>query len=164
CQWVREAGHEVFLDQDPPDGIAVGELWRQRVWGGVRWADAVICVVASAYLVSILCAAEIAVGQSRGRWVLALRMVAQVGPPLLSEVQYSDMTTESVAARATVAGALRRIDVAGGAGWPDDLSPFPGLRPFDIDQHQVFFGRTEETKHLAELLRSTTHGSGLLAV
>ncbi|HZA16737.1 MAG TPA: AAA family ATPase, partial [Pseudonocardiaceae bacterium] len=41
-----------------------------------------------------------------------------------------------------------------GFGWPDDRSPFPGLRPFDVEQHRVFFGRVGETEELAELLRS----------
>jgi hypothetical protein len=35
--------------------------------------------------------------------------------------------------------ALHRIDAA----WPDDRSPFPGLRPFEVDQHRVFFGRAD---------------------
>ncbi len=43
---------------------------------------------------------------------------------------------------------------AGGSGWPDDRSPFPGLRPFDTDQHRVFFGRSREVTQLAALLRS----------
>ena len=63
-----------------------------------------------------------------------------------------------------MAEALRRIDAAGGTGWPDDRPPFPGLRPFDIDWHRVFFGRTEETKHLVELLRSAAGGTTLLVV
>ncbi|MDQ3765542.1 MAG: ATP-binding protein [Actinomycetota bacterium] len=63
-----------------------------------------------------------------------------------------------------MAEALRRLDAAGGAGWADDRSPFPGLRPFDTGWHRVFFGRTEETKQLAELLRSTASGTALLVV
>ena len=49
------------------------------------------------------------------------------------------MTGEPVAARTALIEALRLVDAA----WPDDRSPFPGLRPFEIDQHRVFFGRAE---------------------
>ena len=42
-----EAGQEVFLDQNPRDGIALGEPWRQRLQERLRWADAVVCVVTS---------------------------------------------------------------------------------------------------------------------
>ncbi|MGH3792470.1 MAG: ATP-binding protein [Pseudonocardiaceae bacterium] len=80
--------------------------------------------------------------------------------PLLTEVQHTDLTQDPVAARA----ALRRIDAAGGWGWPDDRSPFPGLRSFDVDRHRVFFGRAAEIKQLTELVRSAAEGAVLLVV
>jgi hypothetical protein len=51
---------------------------------------------------------------------------------------------------------LRRVDATRGFGWPDDRSPFPGLRPFEIDQHCIFFDRKSETEELARPLRSFT--------
>jgi energy-coupling factor transporter ATP-binding protein EcfA2 len=165
-QWLIEAGHEVFLDRDVRDGVALGERWRQRLWERLRWADAVVCVVTSAYLASTWCTAEVVATQSRGGRLLPLRVESDVAHPLLSsEVQYTTyVARDPVAARAAVAEALRRIDAAGGAGWSDDRCPFPGLRPFDIDWHRVFFGRTEETKQLVELLRSAAGGAALLVV
>jgi WD40 repeat protein/energy-coupling factor transporter ATP-binding protein EcfA2 len=163
-RWLIETGHEAFLDQDLRDGIVVGEQWRHRLHERLRWADAVVCVVTSAYLASPWCTTEVAVAQSRGSWLLPLRVESDAAHPLLAEVQYTDVTRDPVAARAAVAEALRRIDAAGGLGWPDDRSPFPGLRPFDIDRHRVFFGRAEEIKQLAELLRSAAEGTALLVV
>ncbi|MGH3998372.1 MAG: ATP-binding protein, partial [Pseudonocardiaceae bacterium] len=49
-------------------------------------------------------------------------------------------------------------------GWPDDRSPFPGLRSFDVDRHRVFFGRAGEIKQLTELVRSAAEGAVLLVV
>lgn len=41
-QWLVAEGHEVFLDQDLRDGIAVGEEWEQRLnercAGPTRWS------------------------------------------------------------------------------------------------------------------------------
>src|SRR5262249_31779600 len=48
----------------------------------------------------------------------------------------------------------RSPDAAVGYDWPDDRSPFPGLRPFDTDLHKAFFGRKEEVDSLADLVRS----------
>jgi len=62
-----------------------------------------------------------------------------------------------------VVEALRQVD----ATWPEDRSPFPGLRSFGIDQHRVFFGRGDEIKRLAGLLRSPAEraeGAALLVV
>src|SRR3712207_9511878 len=64
------------------------------------------------------------------------------------------MTVDAAAARARVAEALLRVDAAGGRGWSDDRSPFPGLRPLDAAEHSVFFGRSQEIQHLATLLRA----------
>ncbi len=163
-RWLIEAGHEAFLDRDLRDGIAVGEPWRDRLQERLRWADAVVCVVTSAYVASAWCAAEVAAAQLWGSRLLPLRVEPGVAHPLLTEVQYTDVTRDPVVARAAVAEALRRIDAAGGAGWPDDRSPFPGLRPFDIDRYRVFFGRAQEAKQLSELLRSAAGGTALLVV
>ncbi|MBW0009819.1 MAG: toll/interleukin-1 receptor domain-containing protein, partial [Pseudonocardiales bacterium] len=88
-QWLIETGHEVFLDQDLRDGIALGELWRQRLQERLRWADAVVCVVTSAYMASTWCAAEVAAAQSRGSRLLPLRVEPDLAHPLLSEVQHT---------------------------------------------------------------------------
>ena len=163
-RWLIESGHEAFLDQDLRDGIVVGEQWRHRLQERLRWADAVVCVVTSAYLVSVWCAAEIAAAQLWGSRLLPLRVEPDIAHPLLSEVQDTGARRDLVGARAAVAEALRRIDAAGGLGWPDGRCPFPGLRPFDLEWHRVFFGRVEEVKQLAALLRSAAEGAVLLVV
>ena len=40
------------------------------------------------------------------------------------------------------------------------FNPFPGLRPFDMDEEYLFFGREDQRKELVSLLRepvSYTH-------
>jgi len=163
-RWLVEAGQEVFLDQNSRDGIALGEPWRQELQERLRWADAVVCVVTSTYLASTWCAAEVATAQARGSRLLPLHAEPDLAYPLLTDVQHTDLTRDPVAARAALISALRQIDAAGGSGWPDDRSPFPGLRPFDVDRHRVFFGRAKEIKQLAELVRSAAEGAVLLVV
>src|SRR3954469_7168878 len=153
-RWLVDDGHEAFLDQDLADGILAGEEWQQRLHERLRWADAVVCVLTSAYVASPWCSAEVGIAQSRGSRRLPVRAEPGVRHPLLSSVQYVDMTADAAGARARVAEALLRIDAAGGAGWPDDRSPFPGLRPLGTDEHSVFFGREREIQHLATLLRA----------
>jgi type II secretory pathway pseudopilin PulG len=157
--WLVADGHNVFLDRDLGDGIAVGEDWQQRLHERLRWADAVVCLVTSAYVSSAWCTAEIVLAQSRGSRVLPLLAEPGVVHPLLRSVQHVNVDTGADVARAMLAEALRRIDAAGGSGWPDDRSPFPGLQPFDLDQRRVFFGRTAEVNALAELLRSPAHSA-----
>src|SRR4051812_44100838 len=153
-RWLVGDGHQVFLDRDLEDGILAGEEWQRRLHERLRWTDAVVCVLTAAYIASPWCNAELGIAQSRGSRVLPLRAEPGVDHPLLDPVQYVDMTVDAAAARARVAEALLRVDAAGGAGWPDDRSPFPGLRPLDTDEHSVFFGRAAEIEQLATLLRS----------
>lgn len=34
------------------------------------------------------------------------------------------------------------------------VNPFPGLRPFDFEQHHLFFGRQEQVDQLLEVLEA----------
>src|SRR3954449_12503595 len=153
-RWLVGDGHQVFFDQDLSDGLLVGQEWEKRLRERLRWADAVVCVLTSAYLGSVWCTAELTIAQSRGSRLLPVQAEAGVRHPLLNAAQYVDMARNAVAARARLVEALLRVDAAGGAGWPDDRSPFPGLRPLDTDEHSVFFGRARELEQLATLLRS----------
>jgi WD40 repeat protein len=153
-QWLDAEGHEVFWDQDPRDGIAVGEEWDKRLHERLRWADAVVCVVTSAAVVSTWCTAEVGIALSRGNRVLPVLAEPGVHHPLLPSAQYADLTRDPVRARAALMGALCRLDAAGSSGWPDGKSPFPGLRPLNDDEHRVFFGRRGEVEELTGLLRS----------
>jgi WD40 repeat protein len=153
-RWLVADGHEAFLDEDLSDGILAGDQWQQRLHERLRWADATVCVLTSAYLASVWCTAELAIAQARGSRLLPIRAEPGVCHPLLNNVQYANMAKGAVAARAELAEALLRVDAAGGSGWPDDRSPFPGLRALNTDEHSVFFGRSREVDQLAELLRS----------
>ena len=162
--WLIGVGHEVFLDQDVGDGIVAGEEWEWRLHERLRWADAVVCVVTAGYVGSVWCAAEVGIAQSRGSRLLPVLFEPGVRHPLLAAVQQVDATGDTELARVKLIEALRRVDPAGGSGWPDDRSPFPGLRAFDTDQHRVFFGRRTEVAELAEVLRSPAERAAVLLV
>jgi WD40 repeat protein/type II secretory pathway predicted ATPase ExeA len=120
----------------------------------------VVCLVTSAYLASTWCAAEVGVARSQGSRLLPLLAEQGVEYPLLEWSQYADLAGDPAAARAALTAALRRVDAAGGRGWPDGRNPFPGLQSFAVDQHRVFFGRTAEVEALAGLLRSPAEQTG----
>src|SRR3954451_9019159 len=105
-RWLVDGGREAFLDQDLSDGLVVGEEWERRLHERLRWDDAVVCVLTSAYLASVWCTAELAIAQSRGSRLLPVRAEPVVRHPLLDSVQYMDMTTDAAAARARMVEAL----------------------------------------------------------
>src|SRR3954452_22016027 len=153
--WLAGDGHEGFLDGDLRAGLAVGEQWQPRLYERLRWANAVVCLITAAFVTSAWCAAEVGIADARGSRLLPLRAAPGLSHPLISAdvYQYAELS-DLRGARALLGEALARLDVAGGGGWPDGRSPFPGLRAFDADLHRVFAGRRAETEALAQLLRS----------
>lgn len=147
------AGHDVFLDQSVVGGIAVGDEWEECLHARLRWADAVVCVVTSAFVHSLWCTAEIAIARTHGCRLLPVCAEPGVQHPFLQSVQHVDLSGGESAWQKLLE-ALRKVDVGGGSGWSDDRPPWPGLRPFHVDEHRVFFGRKAEANRLAELLRS----------
>src|SRR3954463_1246773 len=104
-RWLVDDGHKAFLDHDLSDGLVVGEKWERRRRERLRWADAVVCVLTSAYLASVWCTAELTIAQSRGSRLLPGQAVPRVRHPLLNSVEYLDMTVDAAAARARAASA-----------------------------------------------------------
>ena len=164
--WLIRDGHEVFLDYDRHDGIEAGGHWKERLYERLRWADAVLCIVTSDYVVSQWCFAEIFAAQTIGSLLLPLTAEPGVHHPLLNDLQQvAYHGAQRRQAQERICGILRKINAAGGAGWLDDRSPFPGLRPFDIDMHRAFFGRHREVDDLVRLLRSLAErGEGRIVV
>jgi WD40 repeat protein len=153
--WLSEDQHSVFLDVDQHDGVRAGEEWRPRLYERLRWADAVICVVTPAYLESAWCAAEIGAAQALGIEILPVRAASEpLDDQLLTTKQYVDVVRDASGGRDRLRLRLSVIDGSGGRGWPDDASPYPGLRSFQLREHRVFFGRGREIKEITERLRS----------
>ncbi|WP_369333682.1 toll/interleukin-1 receptor domain-containing protein [Modestobacter altitudinis] len=105
-------GPEVILDQDLTDDIVVGDQWAERLHERLRWADAVVCVLTSAYIESQWCTAEPAVAQSRGSRVLPPGAERGVEHPMLQSRQLVDITLELDLARRRLADALMRLEAA----------------------------------------------------
>ncbi|MHC1560795.1 nSTAND1 domain-containing NTPase [Actinomycetospora sp. C-140] len=148
------AGHEVFLDRHPHDGITPGEQWEERLYAALRAADAVVCVVTPAYCRSAWCTAEVVIARSQGARLLPL--LAAPGPrhDLLRSLQEIDLTADEQAGGERLVEVLRGLDAVGGGGWPDDRSPYPGLDPFDDKTVRAFFGREDDVRRLTAALRT----------
>lgn len=151
---LTDEGHGVFLAEHPHDGVPPGQEWKRVLSERLRWADVVVCLVTEAFVASPWCFAEVFAAQTMGRVVLPVAVSSEVAHPLLDAVQYVARGTDPTAYLAPLTARLRRLDAAGGQGWPDGGNPFPGLRSFDADMRQAFFGRRDEVATLAAVLCS----------
>ncbi|AGB26727.1 WD40 repeat-containing protein (plasmid) [Mycobacterium sp. JS623] len=165
-KWLSEDRHDVFLDVDQHDGVPVGVDWERLLFERLHEADAMVCILSPAYLESVWCAAEIGAARALGTELLPVQVNAEpLDEKLLRLQQYVDAAADPAEARSRLRLRLSAIDGAGGWGWPDGKSPYPGLRPFELGEHRVFFGRSRETTQVAERLRSPERAAAaILAV
>jgi TIR domain len=92
-QWLIDDGHKVFLAHNLHDGITVGEDWKQRLDNELHTrADAVVCMVTSAYLASPWCAFEVSTAQALRKRLLPVQAERGVVHQLLESVQHIDLT------------------------------------------------------------------------
>lgn len=149
---LTAARHDVFLDAHVGDGIPAGDQWQHRLEERLRWADAVVCLLTPGFAASQWCAAEVGAARTQDRLVIPLLAEPEVRFPLLDAVQHLDYVQDRPATRDRLLETLRQLDVAGGRGWRDGDSPYPGLGAFDITYHRFFFGRAQEIEDLINLL------------
>ena len=161
--WLRAAGYEPFVDHDIGAGIAVGEVWRERLYRELRQVDAVIGVVTSSSVASTWCSAELGIADALGCRLLPLRAEAGVVHPLLDGLQYADYEADPQEARDRILQTLRLLEY-GGRPWKEGDNPFPGLEPFTAALSRVFFGRGMEVRDVGNRLRSMSGMGGLLAI
>src|SRR5262245_21903391 len=85
---LNDRDHQVFLAKDIRTGIRPGDVWKERLHQELRAADAVICVVTTAYNASPWCAYEAGIAHEVGSLLLPLRAEADVVSPLLDDRQH----------------------------------------------------------------------------
>ena len=86
-RWLVDDGHEVFLDQDLGDGIAIRDVWEKRLHERLRQPDAMVCMPTVEYVASTCCTAELVIAQSRGSRLLPIHAESGVRYPVLTELQ-----------------------------------------------------------------------------
>jgi type II secretory pathway predicted ATPase ExeA len=161
--WLREAGHEPFLDHDLREGISVGEDWEQRLYRELRQVDAVIGVVTSSSVASNWCSAELGIASALGCRLIPLRAETGVVHPLMPRLQYADYQADPQQTRDRVLRAVRLLEDGGGT-WREGDNPFPGLEPFTAALSRVFFGRAAEAREVGNRLRAMGRTDGVLAI
>jgi len=158
--WLTADGHDVFFDRDQIRGIPVGDDWKDRLYRELARVDAVVCVLTRHYLDAMWCTAELAVAVSRGCLVIPYRAESGVTHRLIDERQHSSDDPEI--GQPQVLARLREQDGSGGSGWREGRNPYPGLAAFTADLAQLFFGRVDEIRLMAQQARET--GSGVIAL
>jgi WD40 repeat protein len=160
---LRVQGYNaLFLDTDMSDGIPAGHQWERALYSALRRSDGVVFLATAASARSRWCFAELALARSLGTPIFAVRASDHATLSLIDDVQWVDVAEgESAYIRLWAGMRHARLDPAESQSWDSTRPPYPGLRAFTADDAAVFFGRSEETRHLVDLVQPTlSHGSG----
>jgi hypothetical protein len=155
--WLIARGYtSIFLDFDPEEGIPPGTRWENELYSRLRRSDVLIFLGTQAAVDSKWCHTELAMSRSLGRTIIPLRLDDAARHPLVADTQWIRLRIDGPESLEPLAGALHDLEIAadGLPPWDPSLSPYPGLGAFDENQAGVFFGRSEESKEIVELLRS----------
>jgi WD40 repeat protein len=150
---MRRAGHGVFLDSDPEDGIAPGAAWRRTLFRELRICDAVVFLNSLAAQDSRWCHAELLVAAELGKRVYPLDLSPGLAlHPLLESVQG---ITFGIELGDSVRRLTDRLELDGLAGagrlrWVRGRPPYPGLAAMDVADAGVFFGRDDDVQRLRD--------------
>ncbi len=148
---LRQAGHNIFLDTDPRDGISPGSEWQRALFQELRMCDAVVFLNSLASQASMWCQTELAVAGELGKGTYSLDLAQGIGPhPLIGARQGIVLGSTLEVSTARLIAQLRRDGLAerSAARWQRNRPPYPGLAAMDIDDAGVFFGREAEVRNL----------------
>jgi ABC-type arginine transport system ATPase subunit len=148
---LSDAHHQVFLGRDRIDGIQDGQDWEARLFAELWAAEVLVFLVSESSIASVWCGYEIAIAKARGIQQLPLSLSPGVRHPLLDRLQHVAWSPEPDAA---IARLIAAIQPAPPAVWVDGTNPYPGLRPFEPGEENIFFGRDRDRQLIASLLRS----------
>lgn len=164
--WLRTNGwNDVFLDLDPAQGLAPGQRWQDELKRAGEACSAVVVLVSPAWVESRWCQTEFLVADQLGKRIFPVFVAPtpfdELPLELKAKFQLADISTAEKEPEGfhRLALGLKRAGLDPDSfEWPPSGDPnrkvYRGLRPLDVEDAAIFFGRDAEiTRGLDELRR-----------
>ncbi len=161
--WIARQGFtSVFIDQDRETGLVVGEEWEAQLLSAMRKCHAVVMGVTPAFQRSTWCFAEYTLAKTLGKKIFPV-VVSPIGEYLVApNIQHLNLTSDREGGLQALARRLTEAvkDPRSGFDLRRQRAPFPGLRPFDVGDAAIYFGRDDEAGRLLDKMRSARGAGG----
>jgi WD40 repeat protein len=148
-------GHRsVFLDFDPENGIPAGRNWEKELYLRLRACQAVVVLCSEHSMASLWCFAEITQARALGKHLFPLKTAPCQIPPLLSDLQVTDLTVNPAEGYQRLWSGLKNVglDPRDLFDWDGSRPPYPGLLAFQEQDAAVYFGRNDAIQATMETL------------
>jgi hypothetical protein len=152
---VAEGFRALFVDFDKTVGFPAGSEWERVLYARLRASEGLIFLASAASVSSQWCFAEVVLARSLGLPVFPVRVDPDAELGLLTGVQWVDLRDSDALGRLRCGLERAGLTATSSLDWDSTRSPYPGLRPFDVEDAAVFFGRGVEIDKLQDLFRPT---------
>lgn len=159
--WLRdrlaEQGYEaLFLDFDPERGIPAGRRWELELYRQLSTCKAVIFLCTRNWSESRWCFAEAVAAKMQGKELYPLEFEPDSVPVVLKDRQVVRFGRDPAEGLKRLWAGLRRsgLDPRDDFAWDPAREPYPGFAALDLQDAAVFFGRSDETRAVLDLVNA----------
>jgi hypothetical protein len=152
-QALSLAGFNTFLDQHPAYGITAGTDWLDELHRALARTGCLLYLSSAASAASPWCQAELLNAYWAGKVVIPIQL-DDTDPPLSQRIQAVRITKLSGPSVSHIVGLLRRQFPFSSSSLrlSRTTNPYPGLRPFEENEAELFFGRWDLADEIARQL------------
>jgi TIR domain len=152
-QAISLAGFTPFLDQHPAYGIAAGTDWLDELHRALARAGCLLYLSSAASAASPWCQAELLNAYWAGKVIIPIQL-DDTDPPLSQRIQAVRITKLSAPSVSRIVGLLHRQFPFSSSSLrlSRTTNPYPGLRSFEENEAELFFGRWDLADEIARQL------------
>ena len=151
-QALSQAGFSIFRDKNPEHGIAAGTDWLDELHRALSRAGCLVYLSSAASAASAWCRAELLNAYWAGKVIIPVKL-DDTDPPLSQRIQAVSLD-ESLGGTAPLIDLLCRQFpfAASSLRLSKNTNPYPGLRAFEENEAELFFGRWDLADEIARQL------------
>jgi hypothetical protein len=151
-QALTQAGFSIFRDKNPEHGIAAGTDWLDELHRALSRAGCLVYLSSAASAASAWCRAELLNSYWAGKVIIPVKL-DDTDPPLSQRIQAVSLD-KSPGGVAPLIDLLCRLFpfAASSLRLSKNTNPYPGLRSFEENEAELFFGRWNLADQIARQL------------
>ena len=148
-QALSQAGFSIFRDQNPEHGIAAGTDWLDELHRALSRAACLVYLSSAASAASAWCRAELLNSYWAGKVIIPVKL-DDTDPPLSQRIQAMSLDKSPGGIAPLIDLLCRHFPFAASSlRLSKNTNPYPGLRSFEENQAELFFGRRDLADEIA---------------
>jgi hypothetical protein len=151
-QALTQAGFSIFRDKNPEHGIAAGTDWLDELHRALSRAGCLVYLSSASSAASAWCRAELLNSYWAGKVIIPVKL-DDTDPPLSQRIQAVSLDKSPGGMAPLIDLLCRQFPFAASSlRLSKNTNPYPGLRSFEENEAELFFGRWNLADEIARQL------------